>query len=31
VAWLVAAVLLVGLAAVAGADLRRRRREPSPS
>ena len=31
VAWLVAAVLLVGLAAVAGADRRRRRREPSPS
>src|SRR5690348_8857548 len=31
VAWLVAAVLLVGLAAVASADLRRRRREPSPS
>jgi hypothetical protein len=30
-AWLAAAVLLAGLAAVASADLRRRRREPSPS
>ncbi len=31
VAWLLAAVLLAGLAAVASADLRRRRREPGPS
>jgi hypothetical protein len=30
-AWLAAAMLLAGLAAVASADLRRRRREPSPS
>jgi len=30
-AWLVAAVLLAGLAAVASADRRRRRRAPSPS
>jgi len=30
VAWLIAAVLLAGLAAVAIVDLRRRRREPSP-
>jgi hypothetical protein len=30
-AWLIAAVLLAGLAAVASVDLRRRRRTPSPS